>query len=279
MKMEEQMKQDNDRPRLTIRIGRGTLSFSVEKGQEVIYEPYVVKSGVSMAANLREAFKTDDLLQLISSDNGQSWPLVRTKVALDTDVMMVPIEQFDEADMTDMYGYAFPASSHDAVVYDVLPDLNAVAVFSVNRDLRLVLNDHFPNVRLIPIMGPVWRHLHQRSFTGRRQKLYVYFHERRMEVFAFRHNRFKFCNSFEAARSDDALFFLLYAWKQLQLQPDHDELHLVGDIPGGETMLAKLRRYVQNVYVINPAVDFSNHPVTTFKDMPYDLMTLYAKGR
>ena len=201
--------QDNDRQRLTIRVGRGTLSFSVQKGQEVIYEPYIVKSGVSMAANLREAFKTSDLLRLTTSDKGQPLPLVRAKVSLDTDVMMVPIEQFDEAEMVETYNYTFPASSHDAVVYDVLPDLNAVAVFSVNRDLRLVINDHFPDVRLIHIMGPVWRHLHQRSFTGRRQKLYAYFHERRMEVFAFRQNRFKFCNSFEAARRADALFFLL----------------------------------------------------------------------
>ena len=271
--------QNKDIQRLTIRIGRGTLSFSVQKGEDVAYEPYVVKSGVSMAANLREAFKTSDLLQLTLADNGQSVPLVRTRVALDTDVMMVPIEQFDEAGMKDMYSYAFPSCSQDAVVYDVLPDLNAVAVFSVNRDLRLVLSDHFPNVRLMPIMGPVWRHLHQRSFTGRREKLYAYFHERRMEVFAFRHNRFKFCNSFEAVRSADALFFLLYVWKQLQLQPEYDELHIVGDIPDKESMLDELHRYLQNVYLMNPEADFNNHPVTAIKDMPYDLMTLYAKGR
>ena len=274
------MNQQNDETqRLTVRVGRGTLSFSVQKGQDVRYEPYVVKSGVSMAANLRESFKTVDLLQLTLSDKGQPLPMVRTKVAIDTNVMMVPIEQFDEADMTGMYAYAFPASSSDAVVYDVLPGLNAVAVFSVNRDLRLVLNDHFPNVRLMPIMGPVWRHLHQRSFTGRRQKLYAYFHERRMEVFAFRQNRFKFCNSFEAGRMGDALFFLLYVWKQLQLNPEQDELHIMGDMPGGETMLAELRRYLQNVYVVNAAADFNNHPVTEIKDMPYDLMTLYARGR
>lgn len=269
------MKQDNDRQRLTIRVGRSTLSFSFQNGQEVKYEPYIVKSGVSMAANLREAFKTSDLLQLTTSGKGQSLPLVRTKVSLDTDVMMMPIEQFDEADMNDMYRHAFPSSSHDAVVYDVLPDLNAVAVFSVNRDLRLVINDHFPNVRLMHIMGPVWRHLHKRSFTGRRQKLYAYFHEQRMEVFAFRQNRFKFCNSFEAGRTGDALFFLLYAWKQLQMHPEHDELHIVGDIPGKETMQTELRRYVQNVYEINPAADFNNHPVTEIKGMPYDLMTLH----
>lgn len=233
-----------------------------------------------MAANLREAFKTSDLLLALDSEQGsQPWPPLRTRVALDTNVMMVPIEEFDENDMTDLHSYAFPGSSQDALCYDVLPDLNAVAVFTVNRDLRLVLNDHFPDVRLMSIMGPVWRHLHQRSFTGRRQKLYAYFHEKRMEVFAFRQNRFKFCNTFEAVRTNDALYFLLYVWKQLQLQPEQDELHIVGEITDEQNLVDTLHRYLQNVYVINAAADFNSHPVTEIKDMPYDMMTLYAKGR
>ena len=50
--------------RLTIRIGRGSLSMLAQEegSSDIMYEPYVVKSGVSMAANLREAFKTRDLL-------------------------------------------------------------------------------------------------------------------------------------------------------------------------------------------------------------------------
>ena len=216
---------------------------------------------------------------LAARQDGQPWPPVRTTVTIDADVMMVPIEEFDEAAIASSYAITFPARSGDAVLYDVLPDLNAVAVFGVNRDLRLVLSDHFPGVRIIPLMGPVWRHLHQRSFTGRREKLYAYFHERRMELCAFRHNRFRFCNAFEAPRQKDALFFLLYAWKQLQMQPEHDELHIAGDIPGQQDMTDELRQYLQNVYVINAAADFNQHPVTAIKDMPYDLMTLYARGR
>ena len=267
---------------LTLRIGRGTLAFCVQSGEDtaVAYEPYVVRSGVSMAANLREAFKTADLLQpLPPPADGTAWTAQRVRAAIDADVMMVPIEQFDENDMAALHSLTFPASSHDVVCYDVLPDLNAVAVFAVNRDLRLVLNDHFPDLRLMPIMEPVWRHLHQRSFTGRRQKLYAYFHEQRMEVCAFRQNRFRFCNSFEAAKASDALFYLLYVWKQLQLQAEQDEVHIVGDIPQEEWMTGQLRRFVQNVYVINAAADFNSHPVTEVKGMPYDLMTLCAKGR
>ena len=263
-----------NRQRLTLRIGRGTLAVSTiaedEGLQHVVYEPYVVKSGISMAANLREAFKNCDLLL-------QTPPRVR--VLFDSDVLIVPVEMFNENDAATMMHHAFPNTEQDAVYYNVVPDLNCVALFAMNRDLRLVIDDHFRDVQLIAASTPVWRHLHHRSFTGTARKLYGYFHEKQLSVFSFQQNRFKFCNSFEAARSHDALYFLLYAWQQLQLQSEHDELHLVGDIPEQEWFLGQLRRFLQKVYIVNPQADFTDHPAAKVKGMPYDLMTLYAKGR
>jgi hypothetical protein len=262
----------SNKQRLTIRIGRNSMSFSqvAENEKDVIYEPYVIKSGVSMAANLREAFKTADLLLD---------PPARVRVVLDSDVLMVPVELFDEKDIDKMYSRTFPKKEQDTVCYNVLPDLNAVAVFAMNKDLRLVIDDHFQDVNMIIALSTVWRHLHQRSFTGTRSKLYGYFHEKRLEIFSFQQNRFKFCNSFDASRAHDSLYFLLYVWKQLQLEPEHDELHIVGDIPEQEWLLKELKKFLQNAYVINPAADFNRHPVTTIKSMPYDLQTLFIKGR
>jgi len=267
-KMEEATNQER---RLTIRIGRNTLAMlSLGEDGYMEYEPYVVKSGVSIAANLRDAFKQSQLLQ-------QAPPRVR--VLLDSDVLMVPVELFSEQEMEQLHHHAFPSGQQDAVYYNVLPDLNAVAVFSMNRDLRLVLDDHFHDIRLVSAVQPVWRYLHQRSFTGVRPKLYGYFHEKRLEVFAFLKNRFKFCNTFEAKRVNDALYFLLYVWNQLQLKAEFDELYLVGDIPAQDWLMTELKRYLDKVYVINPSGDFSQHPVTTVKGMPYDLQTLVVKGR
>ena len=89
-KIRKQMPEiSNTKQRLTIRIGRGTLSFSqpTDDGTDVMFEPYVVKSGISMAANLREAFKTSELLMN---------PPKRVRVVLDADVLMVPVESFHE---------------------------------------------------------------------------------------------------------------------------------------------------------------------------------------
>ena len=98
-------------------------------------------------------------------------------------------------------------------------------------------------------------------------------------MFGFQQNRFKFCNSYDAARTKDAIYFLLYIWNQLQMDAAHDELHLVGEIPEEGALLEGLKTYLEKVYVIKPAVDFNNHPVTQIKGMPYDLMTLIVKGR
>lgn len=258
--------------RLTLRIGRSTLAILVQDEETggITFEPVVVKSGVSIAANLREAFKNNNLLRQAGH---------HVRVLIDSDVLMVPIELFEERTMEEMHNHAFPRQEQNTILYNVLPDLNAVAVFSMNKDLKLVLNDHFDDIRIISALSPIWRHLHQRSFTDSHLKLYAYFHDKRLDVFSFQQNRFKFCNSFEANRAPDALYFILYVWQLLQLRPKYDELHLVGDIPEQEWMMRQLKKYIQKPMVITPSVDFNMHSITDIKGIPYDLQTLIVKGR
>lgn len=259
--------------RLTIRVTRHTLSFSAADASaecQVAYHPYTVKSGMSMAANLREAFKTDDWLN-------KGWR--HAIVMVDTPVLMVPAEAFSAMTSDKLYNHAFSDRDGEVVMHTVLPSLSSVAVFGVNKDLRLVVTDNFEDAKFIPLCSPVWNHLHHRSFTGPRQKLFGYWHDKQLDVFSYRQNRFRFCNTFDANNSRDTVFFLLYVWKQTGMDQHHDELHIVGDVPEMAETVDMLRRYVRNVYVINPTADFNRSPVTRILGMPYDLMTLYVKGR
>ena len=264
-----------DKRKMTIRIGRNSLSFTMfdaaNTEQPIAFEPYIVKGGISMAANLREAFKTADLM---ATDTR------RVQVMLDTPSTLVPIEQFEEEDLEPLFNHVFPAGQEQRVVlFNVLPDLKSVCLFAINKDLRGVICDQFDDVQFIQAMTPVWRHLHQRSFTGHRNKLYGYFHNKRLDLFSFQQNRFKFCNSFDAEHAYDALYFLLYVWRQLRLEAEHDELHIVGDIPQKDWLMQELKRYLQKAYIINPEADLQQAPITKTEGMPYDLMTLLVKGR
>lgn len=257
--------------RLTIRVGKNTLSFSVvdrETEKQVVYEPYVVKSGVSMAANLRQAFKDSDLLQR---------PYTKARVFIDTPVLIVPVEEFHEEDLQTLYQHAFTGHNSDAILYRVQPNLNVVAVFPINKDLRMVVEDNFDDVRFTPILQPVWNYLHQRSFTGIHRKLYAYFHDKKVDVFSFEKNRFKFFNSFQAAHAKDALYFILYVWKQLGLSQQQDELYLVGNLPDKEWLVYNSKLYVRKTFYLNPCAEFNRAPITEIQGIPFDLLTLYLR--
>lgn len=263
----------NKRARITLRLCCNSLAFAavdIAADEQIFFKPYTVKSGISMAANLREAFKTPGLLP---AEYG------RALVIICTPVLMIPVEEYHEQERTTLYCHAFPEYADNTVITSILPTLNAVALFSINKDLKLVIDDHFSDVKIIPLMQPVWNYLHQRSFTGNRRKMYGYFHDKKLDIICFDKNRFKFCNCFDAAHSRDAAYFLLYVWQQLSLDADRDEMHIVGDIPDREWLTEAMRRYVQNVYIINPVADFNRAPITQIKGMTLDLMTLFIKGK
>ena len=244
---------ENRKERIVIRIGRHHLSFSsidpMSTEQPITYEPYVVKSGISMAANLREALKGAGLSQM---------GIRKALVMVDAPVLLIPVEIFEEGKMATMYSQSFPPKEQELMLYNVLPDL-----------------------KITVAMSPVWRHFHHRSFTGTRNKLYGYLHDQKLDVFAFQQNRFKFCNQFDTNRTQDTTYFLMYVWKQLMLSAEQDELHLAGEglVDDKNELVTGLRRYLQNVYVVNPSADFNRAPATKLKGMPFDLMALFTKGR
>lgn len=260
-------------PRLTVRVCNNSMTFVLPHANEAIgmtYEPYVLRRGISLSANLREAFQSSAMLQ------GQH---KRGRLVIDSNVMLTPIELYEQDYAEEIYGYTFVKQPSDELHHHVLPDLNCVATFPVNKDLKLVLTDNFENLRIVPLMASVWSHLHDRSFTGRRRKLYAYFNEGVLHVCCFSKNRFKFCNRFGVNNSRDAVYYLLYTWKTIGYDGLADELHLLGNIPDKEWTLTALKQYMPHCYVINPTADFNRSPLTKIEGVVYDVLTLFLKRR
>ena len=123
------------RHRMTIRVGHSTLSFAKPNDEgNVLFEPYVVKSGISIAANLREAFKTSEFLKDLSG---------RARVLVDSDTLLVPMSHFDEMKAGDLFFHSFPQYSQNHVFFNVMQEVSTVVLSSINKDLKLVLDDHF----------------------------------------------------------------------------------------------------------------------------------------
>lgn len=258
---------------LTIRVSTNALSFATDKRAEgggIDYEPYDVNPGMSVAANLRLAFAESRLLRR---------KYASATVMTDTPVLMIPIEEYEDNNTDMLYSHIFTTGKSERILTAVLPGQNAVAAFTMNSDLKLVVDDNFPESTVMPLMQPVWNYMHRRSFTGAHRKLFAYFHDKRVELMSFRQNRFVYCNSFEATHANDVLYYIMYVWKQLGLDATEAELHMAGDMTYRDTLTALLRQYIANVYTINPAADFGFPAAAEMKGLPFDLQVYYAKGR
>lgn len=123
----------------------------------MILEPYIFKSGIPLAANLCEAFEESDLLL---------YGYQRVQIMADPSALMIPIDESDESAIEILYYHTFIGYGDSAVSHAVLPNLDAVAVFSMNKDLKLVITDHLNDARFHPMLQPARSYLHKRSFIG-----------------------------------------------------------------------------------------------------------------
>ena len=199
----------------------------------------------------------------------------RALILNDAPVLIIPEEEYVAEEADTLYRYTFRTGGSDEVVCRQLPALNGVAAFAMNKDLLMVIEDHFEDIRLTTLCEPVWTHLYKRNFMGSRQKLFAYFFGKQVCVFRFGQSRFKFCNTFDVPHEQDALYYLLFVWRQLGMSVEKDELHLVGEVTEDGWLCSQLRQYLRRVVAVTPQADFRNIAMAKNPDIPYDLKAVY----
>ena len=252
---------------IVLRLGADTMSFAVvgdTASRLDNYEQMNSKSGISMSANLREFLKNR---QIPSQDYSRAYVLI------DTPTMLIPSEEFQTETATVQYDHTFTGLERSLKMSYAMPSLHAVAVYAVDKDLKAVLSDHFPDFRIMPVCLPLWKHLHQRSYGQTRHRLYGYLHGGHLDVFRFSQNRFKFCNSFNANQVQDALYYLLYVFRQLGMDANRDEIYAIGDIPRKKWLTDHLKEYVKNV-VPADAGDLGIDESQRWRQIPLDLLAM-----
>ena len=216
----------------------------------ICFEPYAMKSGISIAANLREAFKTSDLLSRAGSK-----------------VTVLVEEQYD---MT------YPSLKGMSVETCVLPAFSNRVAFAVEKDVKTVLCDNFEKVKLRSLMISVWEFLQRRNGAANNKKLYAYFHDGKIDICSFHRNRFTFANTFDADNIQNEMYYILGAWKLIGAKAANDDLFMCGKIDNREQLTAELKNFLSRVFYINPSADFNRVPATQIMNFPLDTMLQFV---
>ena len=125
-----------------------------------------------------------------------------------------------------------------------------MAAFAVGKDLRFVLTERFLHVEFLHLLGPVITEFSRFASGGFQEKMFCYFHDRRVDIFSFRKGRLRISTSFEISTTEDSAYYILNTWQQLGMRKT-DVLCLSGNITGHEALLNMLKQFVRNIKHVN----------------------------
>mgnify|MGYP002909603727 CR=1 FL=1 len=122
--------------------------------------------------------------------------------------------------------------------------------------------DQYPDVKFYSQASPFIEFFSSKSRLGNNRKMYAHLRKDAVDVYGYERGRLLLANSFECRSTPDRVYYLLYIWKQLGFEQERDELHLTGDLNDKELLLPELRKFIRQVFIMNPATNLDLQAIT-----------------
>ena len=243
---------------LSIRLSADGFSFSVFNPlneNELFFFDRKVEESLSLTANLKQTFREVEWLK---------HPYRRVNILMaGKRFTLVPLEFFEDEQTEMLFYHNHPKRENEVIQYNILRKNNTVVLFSMDKSARSFLCEQYPNVRFYSQASSFIEHFSSKSRLGNNRKMYVHLRKDAAELYCYDRNHLLLANSFECKQTADRIYYLLYIWKQLGFEQERDELHLTGELFDKETLLSELRKFIRQVFIMNPATNLDLQAITT----------------
>ena len=257
---------------LTLRISPTTLSVAcLEQGKPFAFSPIPLQSHRSLIANLQEAVSTNPVL----SERNLSAP---TQVLVVGNVTPIPLADFQEEDCDAFYNYCFKPTVPHRVFYDVVPSANLMLVFGLPEATCKAIEEALGEVHYVAAMTPVLKQFVQKSTQEPGVQLYIYMHEKIVDIVLLDNGRLLITNSYEVHSAADAAYYAFNIINHHGLKAQDTPIHIAGTPELRNPLIAELGKFASHTLPILPSIDFRHHEIASTEGMTYDLMA-FLLGR
>lgn len=142
----------------------------------------------------------------------------------------VPLEYFRREEVFPLYNLTFPSLkvSKGEVHYQILPSLEVVELFSLNQQIRQTVQDVYPNVEIVSLEGRAIETIANadRKLQDDSIHFYAMIAPKNMLICCFKEQRIYFATTYTADNDADRLYYIMGAWKNLQMDESAQPLYL-----------------------------------------------------
>jgi len=233
--------EDPDRLILTIYTGSEYWSFSVYNPEETgsfFYNELNGEKPFDMNGNFNESIFGHAFFSL---------PFLKVRILNRTsNFTFVPDTFYNDECKEDFIKFLF--SDHKGLIMtDSLTTARMKILYLLPENIYSFIKHSFSKPDFIHYSTPFISYfLKKRSMSGSRQ-IIVNLQENGLDIFCFSRETFLMGNYFPAKNLQEALYYILFTWKQLQLNQLDDYIQIIGNSLYKSELIDQLTLYIQHI--------------------------------
>jgi len=130
-------------------------------------------------------------------------------------------------------------------------------LYQLPDDIYRLMLRSFSKPVFVHYSTPMITYFLNKSKNDNNRQMVVNLQKSGLDIFCFSKDSFLLGNFFRCNDLPDALYYILYTWKQLQMNQSDDSLHITGEAVYREELIEKLELYLQNIRF--PVIAPENH--------------------
>ena len=208
---------------LSIRLCPDGLSFSAYNPSEIdtfFYREVEFEQSKPLITSLEDCFFSNEFL---------TWTYKQVNIVyVSTQYTIVPEEFFMEKQKEDYLSFLF-SEPEKKCLSNPLTDEEAEVIFCMDNEIYEFCSRSFIYPYFIHYITPQFSFLQRLGRTQLQKQMYVVLHPQTIDIACFDRGKSVFMNSFTIEQSNDILYYILYVWKQFNMDEQQDRLYIYGE--------------------------------------------------
>lgn len=232
-----------ERYSLSIRLSSDGLSFvchSKEIDDSFRYGKVDFDSSKSFVTALKDFFFENEWL---------SYPYKHISVLQVTNqYILTPQSYYDEKKNKELLQYAF-SKPVSLPLANQINGMEAYMVFGMEEEVYEFCSRSLLNPKFYHHLSPVLSYWNKHYRISLNSEMFVFVHPGMIDIIHYEDCKITFANSFLYEQSSDAVYYILYVWKQLGLDQQKDRLQFIGEDILIAPLEETIKKYVRFVSI------------------------------
>ncbi len=248
---------------LLLQMGVNDIQVAIHDKQQNKYialEKYVVSNTDNFEA-------LTDLFDILSKESKLIDHVFQSVICLIVSNLstLVPSVLFEE-DKKEIYlNFNASLTEDEVIMTDEINSLDAKNIFALPASLKTKLNHKYSNVKYHHASSALIDTLTANNKNQTGKKIYIHIESTHFEILLIEGKNLIFYNSFNYHSTEDFIYYVLFVFEQLQLNPEKTETILLGEVEKSSALYTLTNKYIRNIKFAERTVD---------SDYSYQLQTL-----